>query len=129
VVTSLGAASSPTAPATLPPSAAKSSPAKPSTPAPVTYPAGAKAYAEAVIAAWKAKNLTKLADLTTPEVHEQLIEIPGPPNMSWTFVMCDGAAGSQYCTFKNADDNRIRLRLQGDKLGKAHATVAVLYPA
>src|ERR1041384_8312880 len=49
------------------PSPTKASP-KPSPPAPAGYPAGERAYAEAVIEAWKAKNWSRVADLTNAQV-------------------------------------------------------------
>ena len=122
-VTTLG---EPTPSPTPSASPSKASP-KPSSPAPVSYPATAKAYAEAVIAAWKAKNMSKLADLATPLVSEQLMEIPGPPNMNWSFIMCDGVAGSRYCQFSNADGHKVTLRLNGVLIGQAHAVVDVTY--
>lgn len=91
------------------------------------YPAQARAYAEAVIAAWKAKDLARLGDLTSPQVHEQLIEIPGPPNMAWVYQMCDGAAGSQYCHFTNADGHKLILRMVSEKLGQPRAATEVKY--
>ncbi len=120
VVTTLGAPTSAPAPTAKPSPSTKVSVA-------AVYPAQGKAYAEAVIAAWKAKNLTRLGDLTTAQVQEQLIEIPGPPNMTWTYVMCDGAAGSQYCRFTNADGHKLTLRLVNEKLGQAHAATEVKY--
>src|SRR5574342_1248788 len=46
-------------------------------PAAPTYPTPAKEDAQAVLAAWKANNLARLADLTTNEVNQQIIAIPG----------------------------------------------------
>ncbi len=128
-VTTLGQptpSSAPSATASPTASPTKASP-KPPSPAPVSYPTTPKTYAEAVIAAWKAKNMSKLADLATPLVSEQLMEIPGPPNMNWSFVMCDGAAGSSYCQFSNTDGHKVTLRLTNETIGKAHAVVDVTY--
>jgi hypothetical protein len=108
------------------PSPTKASP-KPSSPAPAGYPAAAKAYAEAVLAAWKAKNWPRAADLTSAQIEEQLMEIPGPPNMTWTFVMCDGAMGSSYCQFTNAEGHNVTVRVTNEKLGQAHAVSEVKY--
>jgi hypothetical protein len=106
----------------------KASPKASSTsPASVAYPSTARAYAEAVIGAWKGKNQSRLADLTNEQVHEQLIEIPGPPNMSWTYLQCDGAMGSTYCQFTNADGHKLTLRVTNEKLGKVHAITEVKY--
>ena len=65
-------------------------------PAP-TYPTTARAYAEAVLAAWKQHLINKIGDLTTALVQDQIISIPGPPNQNWTYQRCDGTAGSSYC--------------------------------
>jgi hypothetical protein len=108
------------------PSPTKASP-KPSPPAPAGYPSGERAYAEAVIEAWKAKNWSRVADLSNAEVQEQLMEIPGPHNMNWSFVMCDGAMGSSYCQFTNADGHKVTLRVINEKRGQAHAVSEVKY--
>ena len=93
-------------------------------PAPA-YPNTARAYAEAVLAAWGQKQNTRLMDLTTAQVHEQIIEIPGPPNQQWGYVKCDGAAGSSYCSFVNADGDVITLRIVNQFLGGPHAATEV----
>jgi hypothetical protein len=89
------------------------------------YPTNAEDYASAVIAAWQSDPTGLLGNLTTAQVHEQLIEIPGPLDMNWHLSMCDGAAGSSYCTFFNEDGDRLRLQLTNALLGQAHATVGV----
>ena len=94
-------------------------------PAAPAYPATARAYAEAVLAAWKQKLINKLGDLTTALVQDQIISIPGPPNQTWTYQRCDGAAGSSYCAFVNADGDVITLRISTALLGKAHAATEV----
>lgn len=118
----------PTAPASSPP-VTITTPAAPKTSSPPppkpSYPGTAQAYAKAVVAAWVAKDLSTLASLTTEQVHEQLIEIPGPLNMDWGFMMCDGAAGSSYCRFRNDPGDVLILRISNSKLGKAHATTEV----
>jgi predicted small lipoprotein YifL len=107
-----------TAAATPPPTVA-------ATPNTEEFPKTARAYAESVLAAWKQHQLEWLGDLTTPEVQEQIIEIPGPPNQSWTYHRCDNTAGSAYCEFFNADGDAIVLRISTPLLGKAHATIEV----
>jgi hypothetical protein len=103
-----------------------STPAPPAPP-PVTYPKTARAYAEAVLAAWGQKQQDRLTALTNAQVYEQIVEIPGPPNMTWTYVQCDGAAGSSYCAFYNGDGDDIVLRLTNERLGKAHAASEVRF--
>lgn len=91
-----------------------------------TYPATAKAYAEAILAAWKAKSQAALAGLTTAMVEDQIISIP-LPDMTWTFIRCDGAAGSTHCAFYNGDGDVINLRISNSLLGKADAGTGVTY--
>lgn len=93
---------------------------------PASYPATAKAYAEAILAAWKAKQQATLANLTTAQVEDQIISIP-LPNMTWTFIRCDAAAGSSHCAFYNNDGDVVNLRLSNAQLGKADAGTAVTF--
>lgn len=90
------------------------------------YPNDHETYAKVAIAAWKAHKLDRLGDLTTAQVHEQIIEIPAP-NMNWTFDMCDGVAGAQYCSFNNNDGNKITLKVTSQYLSQAHAITQVLW--
>ncbi|HEX6873993.1 MAG TPA: hypothetical protein VF163_23070, partial [Micromonosporaceae bacterium] len=93
-------------------------------PAP-TFPATARAYAEATVAAWASDNLNRLSELTTPGVHEQFIEIPGNLDTDWIYYRCDGAAGSTYCTLRNGDGDSVTLRVSNQYLGKAHAVAGL----
>lgn len=90
-----------------------------------SYPDTAEGYAKAVVARWVAKDLDGLAELTTAQVHEQLIEIPGPLDMDWAFQMCDGTAGSSYCHFRNDPGDVLILRISHGKLEAAHGAVEV----
>jgi hypothetical protein len=101
----------------------------PTTTKPPSYPTTARKYAEAVLAAWVQHRTERLANLTTAEVQEQVMEIPGPPDPNWTFVKCDGAAGSSYCRYHNKDGDAVTLRITNSLLGKAHAAVAVTFDA
>jgi hypothetical protein len=94
-------------------------------PAAVSYPTTARAYAEATVAAWAGHDLDELADLTTAQVHEQLLEIPGQPKTDWIHYMCDGVAGSSYCTLRNGDGDQVRLKVTHQYLGGPHAVVEV----
>jgi hypothetical protein len=115
------------APASEPPAATVSpAPQGVGSASPATYPATAKAYAQAILAAWKAKQQTALASLTTSQVEDQIISIP-LPNMTWTFIRCDGAAGSSHCAFYNNDGDVINLRISNTQLGKADAGTAVTF--
>jgi hypothetical protein len=104
---------------------ATTTPATSTAPPAPGYPDGARQYAEAVLAAWKAKALQTLANLATAQVHEQIIEIPMPVNMNWHYSQCDGAAGSTYCTFFNDPGDKFVLKLTNALLGKPHAAVGV----
>ncbi len=91
------------------------------------YPGTHRAYAEAVLAAWKAQDLTRLGDLTTAEVQDQLISIPGPPTMDWTFLSCNDDVGSKYCTFGNSSSELIQLTVSTNLLGTSHAAIAAAF--
>ncbi len=41
----------------------------------------------------------------------KLPEVPGDIDMTWTFVDCDGAAGSSYCTYRNNEGSDLILRV------------------
>ena len=110
-------------PTTAPPAATPTTTSAP--PAAPVYPTTARAYAEAVLAAWKQHLINKIGDLTTAQVQDQIISIPGPPNQNWTYQRCDGTAGSSYCSFVNGDGDVITLRISSALLGKAHAATEV----
>lgn len=127
IVTTIGTpsatAQAPTITPTAPPIVAPTT-SKPPAPAP-GYPSSAEPYAKAVIAAWKAKDWDRVADLASAEVHEQLLEIPGPIDMTWAFEKCEGAAGSSYCHFRNETLDVVIVRISNQSLGQAHAAVGV----
>jgi hypothetical protein len=123
--TGVGAFGGPGSATGVPPAATQSPPPKPP---PVTYPNNARAYAEAVLTAWRQRNTARLGQLTTPEVYEQIVEIPGPPDLTWAYWRCDGAAGSSYCQFFNNDGDAIVLRVSNQLLGKQRAVNEVRYP-
>lgn len=119
----------PAPPASPPATAEAASPPSelpPATPAPEAagYPDTPRAYAEAVVAAWSAGDLTGLADLTTAQVHDQLIQIPGPPAPDWTWIQCDNIA---YCTFYNGEGDHLALQIPVAQLGQAHAAGQVSF--
>lgn len=106
----------------------------PASPPAATYPTTVRAYAEATVAAWSAGDLSRLGDLTTAEVDEQFIEIPGKLATDWIHYRCDGVAGSNYCTLRNGVGDSVTLRVTNQYLGKPHAVVALTvslttYPA
>jgi len=87
------------------------------------YPATARAYAEATLAALAAGQTERLGKLTAPEVQEQLVELPGKLKGDWLFLTCDGTAGANYCALRNSDGDVITLKVSSQRLGAPHAVV------
>jgi hypothetical protein len=100
----------------------------PATSPQLSYPRDARSYADAVLAAWRARRLEQLAALTTPEVYDQIVGIPGRPDQTWSARGCEGAAGSSYCVYFNRDGNAIVLRVTNQLLRKAHGVSEVRFP-
>jgi hypothetical protein len=100
---------------------ASTSPAPP--PAP-TYPSSAEAYAKAGVAAWVNHDATRLDQLEVPggQIHT-LAGCTGCYNMTFTFIRCEGAAGSSYCLFFNAVGDELNVHLQNSLLGSPRAIV------
>ena len=74
VVTTTGAVAAPTSAAPAPITAA-----------PISYPTDAKAYAEAVLAAWKNGDATTLAALTVSGVPAKYTGLSPQPNKNWHY--------------------------------------------
>jgi hypothetical protein len=89
-----------------------------------SYPTSAQAYAEAVLQAWRLKQFTRVSDLTSATVLTQL-QTTANIETDWSFVNCQGAAGSSYCLYLNGDGDAATLRLENQQLGRAHATTEV----
>lgn len=65
-------------------------------------------YAEVAVGAWAAPQLSRLAMLTTPEVYQRIIDLPGPPDLGWRSIRCDDRAGDDRAddrTDDQADDS------------------------
>jgi hypothetical protein len=90
-----------------------------------TYPDTAEAYAKAVLMAWTQDQLSTLGSLTTPEVKQEILDVLQSVNDEWTYLRCDGTAGSSYCSFTNADGDVLTLRISHSLLAKAHAAIEV----
>jgi hypothetical protein len=88
------------------------------------FPVTPQDYAEVTVAAWAAPDLIRLAELTTPAVHDQIIELPGPPNLRWTFIRCEDGTGSSDCSFYNTDGDQLVLTVDHELLGGPGATIA-----
>jgi hypothetical protein len=87
------------------------------------YPSAARGYAEATLTAYVGKQTGRLADLTTAEVNEQLVELPGALKTDWLYLNCDGVAGGSYCAFRNSNGDVVTLKVSSQRLGAAHAVV------
>ncbi len=99
-----------TAPTTTPPTTPTTAP--PATP---PYPSD---YPAAILSAWAAHNATLLALLTSD--HPAILNIPGHPDQHWTAIGCDGAAGSNYCSYYNNNGDEITIRLGNEAIAEHH---------
>jgi hypothetical protein len=91
-----------------------------------TYPATAQAYAEAVLEAWAGTDPNWLDALTTVAVSFEIFDLNASPYDEWAFLRCDGAAGSSYCSFVNADDGDVLIvQISNGLVGGPHAAVGV----
>jgi hypothetical protein len=104
-------------------------PEVPEGPAEPSYPGTAQAYAEAVLAALDSDDWDWFGELTTPELFDQLIELPASVDDDWAFHRCDGAAGSAYCSFLNDDGDALAIRISNALLGQAHAATEAILDA
>ena len=86
-----------------------------------TYPDTTEAYSKAVVTAWIQDQPSTLGSLTTPTVNTQILDLLPSVNDNWTYLRCDGTAGSSYCSFTNADGDVLTLRITHSLLAKAHA--------
>lgn len=100
-----------------------------------SFPGTAQEYAERTVGAWAAPDLIRLAELATPEVHRQIVELPGPPDLSWSFIRCQDGPGiaATECAFYNQDGDRLVLTVDRRRLSQRQATTAMsfevtLYP-
>lgn len=91
------------------------------------FPGTAQEYAERTVAAWAAPDLFRLAELASPAVHTEIVELPGPPNRAWTFIACDQATSSTDCTFYNVEGDALVITVAHKLLGAARATTGVAY--
>ncbi len=77
-----------------------------------------------MLLAWRTNQQTRLAELVTPTVLSQL-QTTSNVEPNWTYVSCEGTAGSTYCQFLNGDGDAIILRVENLSLGKANAATEV----
>jgi len=106
------------------------SPPPPPPPAPTDvspdYPDSAQAYAEETLGAWSHDDANWLEALTAPATYDEILDLLEPVNEQWTFDRCEGAAGSSYCSFINADGDIFTLRIVNAMVGQAHAATDAL---
>jgi hypothetical protein len=95
------------------------------------FPTTPQEYAEVTVGAWAAPDLIRLAELATPEVHTEIVEMPGPPNLSWSFVACadDEPAGRSDCAFYNVDGDYLVLTIAHELLGGERAATGMEFEA
>ncbi|HEX7135983.1 MAG TPA: hypothetical protein VF228_25615 [Iamia sp.] len=61
--------------------------------------------------AWKANDVAAANVVATPGAVTQMFGQPYSAAAGWTFVKCEGAAGSTYCTWVDKVENRLRMRI------------------
>jgi hypothetical protein len=85
---------------------------------------GGTGFAAQFMKAWLACDTAALKELTTGESYSQVVKIGVPKiDMNWAYVMCDGAMGSSYCTYRNKLGSDLILRLTNDATSHAIADV------
>jgi hypothetical protein len=93
-------------------------------PAPPAYPSGAEEYAKAGVAAWVDHDAARLDQLeVTGGLIHTLAGCDGCYNMVFTFIHCEGAAGSSYCLFFNDVGDELTVHLLNSLLGTPNAIV------
>src|SRR5262245_43063719 len=107
-------------PTDTPPSPTKTT----TSPAAPYYPKDAKAYALEWIQAWSKKDYNRLdglGQLASTTQAKTYIDSGGAPNSGWHYIMCDGAAGTTHCTYRNDNGDEAVVALQNQQLGHEHA--------
>jgi hypothetical protein len=70
--------------------------------------------------AWLACDTGTLKNLTTSGAYNQVVKLGVPKlDMNWSYVNCDGAMGSSYCTYRNKLGSDLIVRLQNDATSHA----------
>ncbi|RKE11003.1 hypothetical protein [Catellatospora citrea] len=98
-----------------------------------TFPNSAKAYAQALLSAWGAKNSGRIDQLADQATVQQ-IKDSGYPNSSWTYIYCDGDNVHTVCIFRNTHGDVANVKMLETQLGHPVAVVEALvnkttYPA
>lgn len=87
------------------------------------YPSTPEAYSKAVVAAWVQDQPVTLASLTDGDTNTAVTDLLPTVNDQWTYMRCDGTAGSSYCSFANVNGDLFILRITHSLLSKAHAAI------
>ena len=78
------------------------------------FPTSSDNYAGALIEAWERGDRDTAARFAEPNALETLFSREGGGAGSSLLVDCDGAMGSTYCTFNNADGSAVTLRVSNE---------------
>ena len=89
-------------------------------PEPAPYPSN---YPAAILAAWKAKDTARLAQLTSASTANHLINDLGSVNQDWIHIRDGGAMGSSYVSYYNTKGDLLVLRIGNEAVSekKYHA--------
>ncbi len=74
-------------------------------------PTDPESYAVALVEAWEHGDSEAAEQLATAEAVETLFAFESGGPGSWSLVMCEGAAGSTYCTFNAGGDPTVIVRV------------------
>lgn len=91
------------------------------------YPESAQEYAELTVAAWAAPDLFRLAELATGQVQDDLLDLAGPPDLTWRFTGCRPVEDSSDCGFYNSDGDQLVVTITHQRLGSAQAATGTDY--
>lgn len=92
-----------------------------STQAAPTYPNNAKEYGQALMTAWGKKDNNRVELLSTSASLAQLNGQAKGLDSRWTYVTCDGSAGTERCTYRNGNGDDALVGVTGQYLGQPHA--------
>ena len=94
-----------------------------------SLPTNAEDYATALIEAWERGDLDTASTLATADALDTLFSQEGGGAGTWSLEMCEGAAGSTYCTFGAGGDPRVIVRVANEaaSLGQPEAVTEVQF--
>src|SRR5581483_7602484 len=102
-------------PATLPPVTVTPSVAGSATPTATVSPcfgtlSGGEDPSQAVLKAWLCGDSATVQAKSTASAVTQLNAVPQDIDETWTYINCEGAAGSSYCFYRNKFGSELRVR-------------------